>query len=197
MTIGLVHSAVGAHNIPESVRALSSLPHIDYADHFTIASQPQPQPQPQPEPGLESGPGQGQGQGHESEPQPGWGADAAATPERWARAMFGDVPNAAELVIWRGLLGFRLDRRRSPATVAGWRIGGRGEDWIRLETASWFLTANLLVRTVDGQVSLTTFLYYDQPLGNVVWPPLSALHRRLVPGVLRGAAARIKVRREA
>ena len=159
MTIGFVHSAVGADNIPESVRALSSLPDIDYADHFTISPEP------------------------------------AATPERWARAMFGDVPNAAELVIWRGLLGLRLNRQRSPATVAGWRIGGRGEDWIRLETASWFLTANLLVQTADGQVSLTTFLYYDQPLGNVVWPPLSAIHRRLVPGVLRDAAAKIRATR--
>jgi hypothetical protein len=157
MIVGLVHSAVGADNLPESVRALSSLPAIDYADHFTIAAAPEP----------------------------------AATPERWARAMFGDVPNAAELVIWRGLLGLRLTRRRSPTTVAGWQIGGRGEDWIRLETASWFLTANLLVQTAGGQVSLTTFLYYDQPLGNVVWPPLSAIHRRLVPGVLRGAAASI------
>jgi hypothetical protein len=169
MTIGFVHSAVGADNLPESVRALSSLPAIDYADHFTIS------------------------------PELDWGAPGSVTPEQWARAMFGDVPNAAELVIWRGLLGLRLTRRRSPATVAGWQIGGRGEDWVRLETASWFLTANLLVQTAGGQVSLTTFLYYDQPLGNVVWPPLSAIHRRLVPGVLRGAAATIarNVRRTA
>jgi len=115
---------------------------------------------------------------------------AQATPERWARSMFGDVPNAGELLIWRVLLGLRLDRRRSPATVAGWRIGERGDDWIRLEAASWFLSANLIVRAGDGQVSLLTLLHYDRPVGRVVWPPLSAVHRRLVPGVLRGAAAR-------
>jgi hypothetical protein len=154
MTVGLVASAAGTHNIPESVRALSSLPDIDYADQFTLST------------------------------------DADATPEQWARAMFGDVPNVAELLIWRGLLGLRLSRGRSPATVAGWQIGDRGDDWIRLEAASWFLTGNLLIQTADGRVSLATFLHYDRRLANGVWPPLSAIHRRLVPGLLRDAAAR-------
>jgi hypothetical protein len=114
-----------------------------------------------------------------------------ATPEQWARAMFGNVPSAAEVLIWRVLLGLRLTRGRSPATVAGWRIGGRGPDWIRLETRSWFLTANLLVQTADGRVSLATFLSYDRFPGRWVWPPLSAIHRRLVPGVLLAAGHRL------
>ena len=114
-----------------------------------------------------------------------------ATPERWARAMFGQVPSPGELFIWRGLLGLRLTRERSPATVAGWQITGRGPDWVRLEAASWFMTGNLLVQTADGQVSLGTFLRYDRSLGRLWWPPLSAIHRRLVPGVLRQAAARL------
>ncbi|MGS2617838.1 hypothetical protein ACVCAH_25440 [Micromonospora sp. LZ34] len=158
MTVGLLASAVGAHNIPESVRALSSLPDIDYADQFTLCT------------------------------------DADATPEQWARAMFGDVPSVAELLIWRGLLGLRLTRGRSPATVAGWQIGDRGDDWIRLEAASCFLAGNLLVQTAGGRVSLATFLHYDRRLGHGVWPPLSAIHRRLVPGLLRDAAARITSR---
>ncbi|SCG54187.1 hypothetical protein GA0070609_2909 [Micromonospora echinaurantiaca] len=159
MTIGLVDSAVGTHHIPAAVRALSSLPTIDYADLFTLRT------------------------------------EATATPEQWARAMFGDVPSVAELLIWRGVLGLRLSRGRSPDTVAGWRIDGRGDDWIRLQTASWFLTANLLVQTADGRVSLGTFLRYDRRLGRGVWPPSSAVHRRLVPGVLRAAAARVATSR--
>jgi hypothetical protein len=115
---------------------------------------------------------------------------AEATPERWARAMFGNVPSPAERVIWRGLLGLRLARGRSPATVGGWRIGGRGADWIRLEAASGALSCNLVVQTGDGRVSLATFLHYERRLGRALWPPLSAIHRRLVPGVLRSAAAR-------
>lgn len=154
MIVGLVDRVVKAHEVPASVRALSSLPDPDYVDLFTLST------------------------------------DIQATPQQWARAMFGDVPGVAELLIWRGLLGLRLDRGRSPATMAGWRIAGRGENWIRLEAASWFLTANLLVQVADGRVSLGTFLHYDRCVGRAVWPPLSAIHRRVVPGLLRDAAAR-------
>lgn len=147
-------------SLPGSVLARSALPRIDYADHFTLAT------------------------------------DVEATPEQWARAMFGDVPDLTELFIWRVLLGLRLNRRRSTATVAGWRIGGRGEDWIRLEAQSWFLSGNLVVQVTDGEeVGLATFLRYERRLGRLVWPPLSAVHRRLVPGLLRGAAAQIRGRR--
>ncbi|NUU25505.1 MAG: DUF2867 domain-containing protein [Streptomycetaceae bacterium] len=116
---------------------------------------------------------------------------SAATPERWARAMFGDVPGAAERLIWRGLLGLRLSRGRSPDTVAGWRVTERGDDWIRLEAASWFLTGNLIVRTTDDEVTLVTYLRYERTVGRLLWPPLAAVHRRLVPRVLRNAAAKI------
>ena len=143
-------------HIPESVRTLSSVPEIDYADRFGLAT------------------------------------DVQASPEQWARAMFGDVPSAGEVFIWRGVLGLRLSRYPSPATVAGWRIGGHGEDWIRLEAASWFLAANLLVETGPGRVSLVTFVHYRRHPAGAVWPPCSAVHRRLVPRVLRDAEARIR-----
>lgn len=116
--------------------------------------------------------------------------DVAASPEQWARAMFGDAPDAGELFIRRGLLGLRISRRAGPDTVAGWRIGARGEHWIRLEAESWFLSANLVVRAADGRLSLATFVRYDRAVGRVVWPPLAAVHRRLVPGVLRDAATK-------
>ena len=134
----------------------SSLPRVDYADRFSLAT------------------------------------DAGAGPEQWARAMFGDVPSAGEVLIWRVVLGLRLSRGRSPATVAGWRIGGRGTDWIRLEAASWFLGANLVVQATDGEVSLGTFVRYERRLGRYLWPPLSAVHRFLVPRVLRDADARVR-----
>lgn len=158
MTVSLVAGALGTHNVPESARALSSLPDFDYVDHFTIVT------------------------------------DVDATPEQWARAMFGDVPGLGQQLIWRGVLQLRLSSGRSPATVAGWLIGGRGPGWLRLVAASWFLTANMIVRTGDGRVSLTTVVRYERRVGRYAWPRLSALHRRLVPGVLRGAAARIAAR---
>ena len=142
-------------DVPDAVRALSSLPTIDYADRCTLPT------------------------------------EVVATPEQWARAMFGDVPSRAEQLIWRGVLGFRLTRGRSPATVGGWRIGGRGTDWIRLETRSRSLSATMLVQTGGGAVAWTTCLRFDRPLGRAVWGPASAVHRRLVPGVLRAAASRL------
>ena len=154
-----VHGVVGVHEIPGSVRTLSSLPRIDYADRFSLAT------------------------------------DVDATPEQWARAMFGDAPGVAEWFIWRGVLGLRLRRGRSPATVAGWRIGGRGEDWIRLETASSSLGANLIVQTAEGRVSLTTCLDQGRRRDELVWRRLSAVHRRLVPRVLRDAERRIRAGR--
>ena len=146
---------LGPHDVPGSLRALSSVPDAQYADVFTLAT------------------------------------DVEATPEQWARAMFGDAPDAGELFIWRGLLGLRITRRASPDTVAGWRIGARGEHWIRLEAESWFLSGNLVVRSAGGRLSLATFVRYDRAVGRVVWPPLSAVHRHLVPGVLRAAATRL------
>ena len=118
--------------------------------------------------------------------------DVRAPAEQWARAMFGDTPDLAEQFIWRVLLQLRLSRGRSAATVAGWRIGDRGDDWIRLEAASWFLTANLVVRAASGRVSLGTFVRYDRRVGRAVWLPLSAVHRVLVPRVLRAAEERLR-----
>jgi hypothetical protein len=118
--------------------------------------------------------------------------DLQATPEEWARAMFGDVPDLAEQFIWRVLLGLRLHGGRSADTVAGWRIGDRDDDWIRLEAGSWFLTANLVVRAAEGRVQLGTFVRYDRSVGRRVWLPLSAVHRRLAPRVLREAEGRLR-----
>ncbi|MEV0716903.1 hypothetical protein [Asanoa sp. NPDC050611] len=148
-----IDSAVGTGHIPA---ALHALPHVHYADRFTLAT------------ALE------------------------ATPEAWARAMFGDTPSAGELLIWRGILSLRLHRERSLDTVAGWRVDERREDWIRLAAESWWLRANMVVATTGGQVSLWTFLHYAQPIGHVAWPPLSIVHRHLVPGVLRSAAVRVR-----
>ncbi len=112
---------------------------------------------------------------------------ATATPEAWARAMFGDEPSLGERLIWRVLLGLRLADAWSPETVAGWTISGRTPEWIRLETRSRLLSANLVVHVGAETVGLATFLRYDRPAGRWLWTPASAVHRLLVPGVLRTA----------
>ena len=79
--------------------------------------------------------------------------------------MFTDVGGRGAQFIWRVLLGMRL--RAAPDRVAGWQIADRGEDWIRIEATSWFLTGHLVVQADDEHVSLATFIRYDRPLGGL------------------------------
>jgi hypothetical protein len=114
-------------------------------------------------------------------------AAADSTPEEWARAGIDDAAGLAGQFVWRVVLGLRLQRRSSPNHVAGWKIADWGESWVVLEAASWFLTAQIVVRVDDGQVSVATFIQYDRRIAGVVWPPLSVIHRRAMPGLLRRA----------
>jgi hypothetical protein len=68
--------------------------------------------------------------------------------------------------------------------VGAWRIADRGEDWIRLEASSWLLTAHLVIRQGDEHLSAGTFIPYDRPIAALIWVPASAVHRRLMPGLL-------------
>ncbi|WP_202805840.1 hypothetical protein [Actinopolymorpha alba] len=115
-----------------------------------------------------------------------------ATAERWARTMFGNIPDFAERLIWKGCLRLRLSPTPSPDTAGGWRIAAREPDWIRLEAASWFLTGNLVVTASHGQASLTTCIRFEHPFGRVVWGALGPLHRLISPGFLPDAAAKIQ-----
>src|SRR5262249_24831950 len=96
-----------------------------------------------------------------------------------------DVAGRRGQLLWRGVLGLRLRSRPSTERVGGWRIAARGEDWIRLEASSWFLTAHLVIRRDDRHLSTGTFIRYDRPIAALVWGPVSAVHRRLMPGLLR------------
>ena len=115
---------------------------------------------------------------------------ADASPERWCRTAIEDVAGLGGQFIWRGVLGLRLKSRPSTERVGGWKIAGRGEDWIRLEASSWFLTAHLVIRRDDGQLSVGTFIRYDRPIAALIWVPASAVHRRLMPGLLHQTVRR-------
>ena len=117
---------------------------------------------------------------------PAPGADAWAA-ERWARVMFEQIGGRRAQAIWRGL-GLRVDARPSADRVAGWRIDGRGggadDDWVRLHAASWWGRAQLVVHRDAEHLSLTTVWVYDRPAGPAIWGPVSAVHGRVVPGLL-------------
>ena len=107
-----------------------------------------------------------------------------ATPEQWSRTALEDVAGREGQIIWRGVLGLRLRSQSSTEHVAGWKIGDRGEDWIRLEASSWFMTAHLVSQLDHGQLSAGTFIRYDHPIAPLIWVPASVVHRRMMPGLL-------------
>ncbi|WP_188712393.1 hypothetical protein [Microbacterium faecale] len=113
--------------------------------------------------------------------------------ETWARAIFGDVPDRGQRFIFHTLLRYRLTGGPSSSTIAGWPIVGRGETWVRLENQSASTVCHLIVDTDRASVSLTTLTYYRKSLGAWVWRPLSRVHRRLAPGLLRDAVRAIGV----
>ncbi len=109
---------------------------------------------------------------------------ADASPEQWSHTAIEDVAGLGGQFIWRGVLGLRLKSRPSTERVGGWKIAGRGEDWIRLEASSWCLTAHLVIRQHDQHLSMGTFIRYHRPIAALIWRPASAVHRRLMPGLL-------------
>ena len=78
------------------------------------------------------------------------------SPEEWARAVLEKTPTGRSApFLWR-LLGVRLGPRPSPDCVQGWKIADRGDDWIRIEATSWFMTAHAVVRSCSAkQLELT------------------------------------------
>ena len=108
------------------------------------------------------------------------------SPERWARAVLeeGDSARRFAFIPWRVLLGLRLGPSRAPRYVHGWKIAGGGDDWIRLEAASWLMTCHAVAQIADGEVLVALFVRYDHPVAAVWWPLLSPVHRRGMPVIL-------------
>jgi len=108
------------------------------------------------------------------------------SPEYWARAL-EDAAGIGGQFVWRVVLGLRLAWRASPDHIGGWRVAGRGEDWITLEAASWFMTANIALYVEEDRLSAATIIRYDRPVAAWTWRLVSILHRHAMPGLLRHA----------
>jgi hypothetical protein len=55
------------------------------------------------------------------------------------------------------------------------------------------MTAQIVMQVDDGQLSVATFIRYDRPMAALVWEPLSAGHRLLMPGLLRQTVRAMRV----
>jgi hypothetical protein len=140
--------------VPQAIRALSTIADPDYIDLFTIATE----------------------------------TPAHGSPEQWARAAFEEIFSSRKgFFIFRVLLRLRLERRKSPDYLGGWRIAERGDGWLRIEAASWMLTAHIVLRVDQMHVSAATIIRYHHPLASRLWPRLSVKHRQFMPLLLRKA----------
>jgi len=149
-----VSSLVGVNDVPEAVRALTTLAEPDYVDLFTVTTP--------------------------------MATDKSA--EEWARAVLeqASVSRRNARALWR-LMGLRLGPPHSPDHVQGWKIAARGDNWIRVETASWYLTAQAVCLVEEWHVSLSLSLRYDRPVGALIWNLVAGPHQRGVPVMLRQA----------
>jgi hypothetical protein len=124
-----------------------------------------------------------------------WTSEASdRSPEQWARTVLEETPLGRNArVLWR-LMGLRLGPRLSPDHVQGWKIAEHGDNWIQVETASWYMTAQAVCLIEEGQVSVSLSLRYDQPIARLVWALVSGPHQRAVP-VMLSQAMRLVERR--
>ena len=110
--------------------------------------------------------------------------------EAWLRAMLDSSPGPLRrfiVVVQRSLLGLHLESRPSPDHLLGWRIAARGDDWVRIEAASWFMTGHVLFHLEGRRLSVGTFVRYDRPVARLVWPPVSLIHRQVGFALMRHA----------
>ena len=85
-------------------------------------------------------------------------------------------------------MGLRLGPRHSPGHVQGWKIAARGANWLRVETASWYMTAQAICLVEEGQVFISLSLRYDRPIAALAWGRRVGPHQQAIPGMLREAA---------
>ncbi|HEV3322066.1 MAG TPA: DUF2867 domain-containing protein [Solirubrobacteraceae bacterium] len=115
------------------------------------------------------------------------------TPEQLARAVFEDAPRPVRWFLVSGFrygLGLKFGPRPSPEHVLGWAIIDRSPDSVTIESRLWFLTSRLVFRTEPSRVMYSTYVRYDRRIAAIIWPPVSMLHRQIVPRMLRHAARR-------
>lgn len=118
---------------------------------------------------------------------------AGRSAEEWARAILEYAGGRPARMLWR-LMGLRLGPRHSPHYIHGWKIAACGENWIRVDTASWYMTAQAVCLVEDRQVSFSLSLRYDRSSAALLWAIVSSTHQRAVPGMLRQALGLMSTR---
>jgi len=110
--------------------------------------------------------------------------------EGWARAVLEEAALARHSArrLWQ-LIGLRLGPPPySAGYVQGWAITDTSADWIRLETKSWYLSAQAVCIVDETEISISLSLQYDNgAVARFVWTSVECPHQQAVPIMLRQA----------
>jgi hypothetical protein len=120
-----------------------------------------------------------------------------ATPEQFAREAIEGASALGRFLAWRAACSLRLEPAPSPGHIAGWKVDGRGEDWIRVLASSWFMTAHMVFVVAPSQASFATFIRYDRRIAAAIWGLVSFGHRSVAPAFLGSAVGRVQRRQGA
>jgi hypothetical protein len=111
--------------------------------------------------------------------------------EGWARAVLEEAALSRRSArrLWQ-LMGLRLGPAPySAGHVQGWAIADTGADWIRLETQSWYMSAQAVCLIDNTGLSIALALRFDhEPVARVAWAFVERPHQRAVPIMLRQAS---------
>ena len=118
-----------------------------------------------------------------------------ASAEEWALAMLGDVYDFGEYLAWHVLLRLPLAKEASSELIAGWGVGARGEEWIRLDNKCWLMAGNIIVIKEEGRICFATLIEYRSWVARPWWWLLSYVHRDGVPKLLKAGLRALPKRR--
>jgi hypothetical protein len=118
----------------------------------------------------------------------------ALSGEAWARETLEAASAETRKSLRRGwdLLGMKLAPPGAEGSVLGWHLRHNDADHALLGLDSWIgMPAELLFRPEPDGLLFATLIGQRNPLVRLMWAPIGPPHRRVVPALLRHAAARV------
>ncbi|HEX4305931.1 MAG TPA: hypothetical protein VHZ54_07850 [Solirubrobacterales bacterium] len=117
--------------------------------------------------------------------------------EEWAREMLEGASPETRRSLRRGwpLLGLKMAPPGATGAILGWRLRHSGSDYALLGADSRIgMPAELLLLPEPGGLFFATLIQQRNPLAHALWAPIGRPHRRVVPALMRHAAARVSAR---
>lgn len=109
------------------------------------------------------------------------------TAEQWIREILEGAPDALQRRLVRGwtALGLRLESRRDPGCVLGWRVRLADETAVVLGAPSRIgMPAELVLLRGSEALTFSTLIRFGNPAVRVLWAAVEPAHLRVVPDLL-------------